>query len=141
MKPRDAKFRPLRLDKRLPRRFILTVMLSVFVFLAQAFPTTAAHQSVSDAGWVEICGDGGSYFIQLGDDGEIPEQECVHCDLCVVSNGETQVGISAGCSNTAQSETTHTSDLSTGSTHVETPEQFWPATRGPPLTNMDRTCA
>lgn len=120
-------------------RHVLSVLLCLSLFLGQTTPSMAGHPSSASLGWVEICGDDGSYFIQIGEDGEEQSPACVHCDLCLGPAVDTQ-GANAlwHMMRTLPAPTTIFYSIDR-SQHADCPEQFWSACRGPPIVSTDKT--
>jgi len=120
-------------------RILLSALVCVALFLGQTLPAMAGNPTNTSGGWAEICGDEGSYFIQIGTNGEEPEDApaCVHCDTCLVPPLETQ--------NTPlnQKFLTGLTGFSTISFSIapsvltERPEQYWSACRGPPIESTE----
>ena len=138
MKPRECKH--LDQDRRNIRfgmRWVWGIMLSVAVLLGQSFPVMADHGSNLSAIWVEICGDGGTYFVQVDEDGQKQESECSHCDYCIVPMGDVQADNSPNHNDLASLDFTNSSYLVVPATLPDNPEQYWSACRGPPIVSVE----
>lgn len=122
---------------RLGMRLVLTVVLALAVMLAQSVPGMAMQSTSTSAGWIEICSDGGSVFIQVNEDGQEHEPECLHCDFCLVPAAEVQGLTTAPKIASALTEFT-TFSYSTDRVGLpDSPEQYWSATRGPPIASVE----
>ena len=122
-----------RRSKCFGARWMLSIVLSFSVLLGQSIPGMAGQNDVSSANFVEICGDGGSYFILVGADGQEQAPDCVHCDFCLVSTGDHQ-GVYITPTSSAALIGFTTIPFSTGRADLpESPEQYWSASRGPPI--------
>jgi len=127
-----------RRDNRLGMRWVLSIVLSLSVFLAQSIPAMADH-GLNTSSWLEICGDGGSYFIQIGEDGQEQEDECAHCDYCLTPVWDTSAvhstnhGVSVLISFANISFTTDQAIVPVS------PEQYWSACRGPPIVSVEKS--
>lgn len=118
-------------------RWVLSIVLSISVLISQSIPGMASQNDASLASWVEICGDGGSYFILVGADGQEQAPNCKHCDFCLVSVDE-QSGVSAKSTSTSTLIDYTILTYSTGRADLpESPEQYWSANRGPPIASTD----
>jgi len=127
-------FRYLLEKRRKGVSLALSIVLSFVVLLAQSVPAMSGHNT---AAWMEICGDGGSYFIEVDENGEEQEQECAHCDYCLLPSSDAQ-GVHAASPNTsALIEFTTISYLSDRDFLPDSPEQYWSACRGPPIANSE----
>ena len=120
-------------------RHVLSVLLCLSLFLSQTTPSMAGQSSTAPLGWVEICGDGGSYFIQIGEDGEEQSPACVHCDICLGPAADTQ-GANASWHMMRALPAPTTIFYSIDRSHrTDCPEQYWSACRGPPIVSTDKT--
>lgn len=118
-------------------RWILSFVLSISVLLGQSLPGMAGQFDVPSVNLIEICGDGGSYFILVGVDGQEQAPDCEHCDFCLVSTGDHQAVHFTQTGNSAQFKFT-TFNFSMGRADLpESPEQYWSASRGPPIASTD----
>lgn len=114
-------------------RWMLSIVLSIAVLLGQSIPSMAGQNDASSASWVEICGESGSYFILLGADGQEQTPDCEHCDFCLVSTGDHQ-GVHFTSTSSAALIGFTTITFSTEWADLpESPEQYWSASRGPPI--------
>ena len=122
---------------RLRMRWIVSAVLVLAVMLAQSVPGMAMHSSNAPAGWVEICSDGGSVFIQVDEDGQEHEPACAHCEFCLPPTSELQ-GLNPASPNTsALTEFTAFSYSTNRVSLPDSPEQYWSATRGPPIISVE----
>ena len=137
MKPQQRTFQnqPNR-NNRFDMRWLLSILLSIAVIWAQSFPAMADHDSDASASWVEICADGGSYFIQVGEDGQKQTSECAHCDYCLTSVGDAKAIHSTYQSDLASNDFSNISYSSNQTDLPENPEQYWSACRGPPIVSV-----
>ena len=126
-----------RRSSRFDTRWVLSIVLSIAVLLGQSMPAVAGHGSGSSAGWIEICGDGGSYFVQIDKNGQKKAPECVHCDFCLVPSGDTQGVHSTLLSASALTDFTTVSYLFDLAVLPDSPEQYWSACRGPPIASVE----
>lgn len=120
-------------------RYVLSALLCLALFLGQTMPLMAAHSSNAPLGWVEICGDDGSYFIQIGEDGEEQPLACLHCDLCLgpaAGTPETNAPWHMQRALPAPTTIFYSFDRSQ---RTDCPEQYWSACRGPPIVSTDNT--
>jgi len=118
---------------RFGARWLLSVMLGITILLGQTIPLMAGHSSDSPQGWVEICGEGGSYFIQIGADGQEQAPQCVHCDTCLIPSGDAP-----GIQTKAPALATLVDFMQINHSEYQpvlpvNPEQYWSACRGPPI--------
>ncbi len=138
MKPRERASRiQLSRSNRFDVRLVLSIVLAIAVLLGQSFPAIAGHGSNTSANLVEICGDGGSYFIEVGEDGQKQAPECTHCDYCLTPVGDTQAVHSTQHSELAL---TYFSDISYSTDPAslpDSPEHYWSACRGPPIASIE----
>jgi len=120
-------------------KHVVLVLLCLSLFFAQSTPSMAGHPSNAPQGWVEICGDGGSYFIRIGEDGEDQPPTCVHCDTCLGPSVNT-LGIPP-LRGTVRSLPTPTAIFYSNdrSLRPDCPEQYWSACRGPPIVSTSKT--
>ena len=117
-------------------RWVLSVVLSITVLLGQSIPAMADHNSNMSANWVEICSDGGSYFIQIGEDGQKQAPDCAHCDYCLTAVGDAQAVYSTHHSVLALVDFTDISYSTDPATLPYSPEQYWSTCRGPPIASV-----
>ncbi|MCF6304633.1 MAG: hypothetical protein L3J33_04625 [Rhodobacteraceae bacterium] len=81
--------------------------------------------------WIEICDGAGSKMVQLED--EMPQDDCAHCDLCKVQLTASYAGCAAS-GNFAPAYGLTGFQLCSGTeVFVTGAEQYWAASRGPPL--------
>lgn len=118
-------------------RWMLSIVLSIAVLFGQSLPTMAGPNNVSSASWVEICGDGGSHFILVDANGQEQSPDCEHCDYCLVSIGDVQDGYYAPVSGSALIGFKHISYSGERVDLPENPEQYWSASRGPPIASTE----
>lgn len=125
------------LGKRLGVRWLLSILVVVAIFLGQSAPSMAGHSANSASGWIEICGDGGSYFAQVdtGDGGQAPE--CAHCDFCLVPTGDTPNVHLAAQNATVSTDFAIISYFNERAILPDSPEQYWSACRGPPIASIE----
>ncbi len=126
-----------RRSNRFDMRWVLSIVLSIAVLLGQSIPAMADHGSNISANWVEICGDGGSYFIQIGEDGQKQAPECAHCDYCLTPVGDAQAVHSSHHSELALNDFSNISYSTDPATLPDSPEQYWSACRGPPIASVE----
>lgn len=132
-----ASTRKSRQSNRFGVQWMFTVVLSIAVLLGQAIPSMAGQNDRSSASWLEICGDGGSYFILVGADGKEQAPDCEHCDFCLISTGEN-LSIHSTPANAASLIGFTVISYSAGQVDLpEHPEQYWSASRGPPIASTD----
>lgn len=138
MKPRE-RTSPIQHSRsnRFDVRLVLSIVLSIAVLLGQSIPAMAGHGSNMSANWVEICGDGGSYFIEIGEDGQKQAPECTHCDYCLTPVGDTQAVHSTQHSGLALIYFTNISYSTDPAGLPDSPEQYWSACRGPPIASIE----
>ena len=137
MKPHEPTFLiQHRRSNRFGMRWVLSIVLSIAVLLGQSIPAMADHDTNTSANWVEICGDGGSYFIQIGEDGQKQAPECAHCDYCLTPVGDAQAVHSTRHSVLVLIDFTHISYSTDPATLPDSPEQYWSACRGPPIASV-----
>lgn len=138
MKPHEwASLIQRRRSNRFGMRWVLSIVLSIAVLLGQSIPAMADHGSNISANWVEICGDGGSYFVQVGEDGQKQEPECAHCDYCLTPVGDAQAVHSTQHSGLALIYFTNISYMADLAILPDSPEQYWSACRGPPIASVE----
>lgn len=118
-------------------RWMLSIVLSISVLLGQAIPGMAGQNDLSSANLVEICGEGGSYFILVGADGQEQALDCVHCDFCLVSTGDHHGVYIMPTSSAALIGFTTITFLTGWADLPESPEQYWSASRGPPIASTE----
>ncbi len=126
-----------RRSNRFDMRWALSIVFSVMILLGQSFPAMASSGATMSANWVEICGDGGSYFVQIGEDDQKQAPECAHCDYCLTHAGDTQAVHSTGSSGSALKYSANISYLADPATLPDCPEQYWSACRGPPIASVE----
>lgn len=124
-------------SNRFAMRWVLSVLLTIAVLLGQSNSTMAGHGSNTSENWIEICGDGGSYFIEVGEDGQKQTPECAHCDFCLTSVGDTQALDSLHAARTAPLDFTNISYSIDPAVLPINPEQYWSACRGPPIMSLE----
>ncbi|OUS05117.1 hypothetical protein A9Q96_13555 [Rhodobacterales bacterium 52_120_T64] len=117
--------------------WVLSIVLSIAVILAQSIPVMADQGSNVSATWVEICADGGSYFIEIGEDGQKQTPECTHCDFCLTSIGEMPFLYSTDHDELALIDFSLVSYSSNQAALPDCPEQYWSACRGPPIVSVE----
>jgi len=116
--------------------FVFSLLTALAVIAAQVFPASAGHSSDPNSLFVEICSSNGSYYVQVDENGQKPEQQCSHCGFCLIPVSEFTA---------FQPFVSDASDIQTDlgmrpyavvtSPNLQTPEQYWSANRGPPLPN------
>lgn len=124
-------------SKRFDMRWVLSFVLSVAVLLGQSIPAMADHGASTSANWIEICGDGGSYFIEVGEDGQKQAPECAHCDYCLTSVGDAQAVHAPHHSALVQTDFINLSYSIDPAALPDNPEQYWSACRGPPIMSVE----
>ena len=122
---------------RLRMRWMVSAILVLAILLVQSVPGAAMHSSNAPAGWVEICSDGGSVFIQIDEDGQEHEPACLHCDFCLTPAGEMPSLNSVPQDTSALTEFTIFSHSTDRAGLPDSPEQYWSASRGPPITSVE----
>ena len=138
MTPRHWTFlNQSRRNIRFDMRWVLSFVLSIAVLLGQSNAAMADHGSNTSANWVEICGDGGTYFVQVGEDGQKQAPECNHCDYCLTPVGDAQGVHSTHHSDLALNEFSNISYSSDQANLPDNPEQYWSACRGPPIVSVE----
>lgn len=115
-------------------RWIVTFLLAIAVFMGQTTPAAAGHGS----SWIEICGEGGSFFVEVGDDGQKQMPECAHCDFCLTSVGDTQGAYAPTSSDSVPAGFTIISYSIDPAALPDNPEQYWSACRGPPIVSAEK---
>lgn len=121
-------------QRRKGASLVLSIVLSVFVLLAQSIPAMSTQNMGT---WIEICGDGGISVIQVDENGDEQQSECAHCDYCLLPSGNLQ-GVSIPLpSISAQIEFTTISYPSDQGVSPVRPEQYWSACRGPPIASSE----
>ncbi|MHA1129063.1 MAG: hypothetical protein ACTSRN_08965 [Alphaproteobacteria bacterium] len=110
-------------------RQVLLFVLLVAVSFGQSSPSMAGN----GANWIEICGDGGAYFIAVDEDGQKQAPECTRCDFCLTSAADSQDVRPALRSVDMQEILTNISYFVDSSALPDNPEQYWSACRGPPI--------
>ncbi len=133
---RTSKKQPCR-NTRFDMRWVLSIVLSLAVIWAQSAPVMAGHGPSGSANWVEICADGGSYFIQVGEDGQKQKPECACCDFCLLPSVDTPDAHSALLETSVLSDFTTISYSTDLSALPDSPEQYWSACRGPPIASVE----
>jgi hypothetical protein len=131
-----------RKTARRPRLAVLLVAIlaSLTLLVAQAMPLAASGNQGASGGWIEICGDGGSFFIQLDDENPqppVPVSGCNHCPFCLVPFN-TSLGLDAP--NTFPVMEMYFARIrfpAPAPGFVNAANTHWPACRGPPLLKMD----
>jgi len=115
-----------------PRVFVF-VVLAVSIFFGQTFSAMAGRDSNSPANWIEICGDGGSYLVQVDSGTDAPEPECTHCSICLVpgADGFALQAPELNSTNFIGFRIVHFSD--SGATVPAGSERYWSSCRGPPI--------
>ncbi len=113
-------------------RWMLSFVLAFAVFIGQSTPFMAQHGGI----WVEICGDGSSYFIQLEQEDKIPANDCDHCSSCLVASSSFQGLNAVNLGAFARLKFTTTNFLTVRERLPEGPEHYWAANRGPPITKV-----
>ena len=111
-----------------------SIVLSFIVLLAQSIP---AMSNQSTAAWIEICGDGGSYLIQVDENGEEQQPECAHCDYCLLPTGDMQGVHTTPSGASSLIVFTNISYPSDRDFVPDSPEQYWSACRGPPIASSE----
>lgn len=105
------------------------LLAAVMVLFGQS-AAVGAVQSTGGA-WIEVCAGSGTKLVQL--DGEMPANDCSHCDYCTVQFSAA----SAGAPDFLFIGRAHgfaPVQHAYGSTvFVDKAEQYWAANRGPPL--------
>jgi len=101
-----------------------------FMMLVGQSAAVGAVQSGGGA-WIEICGSGGTRLVQT--EGEMPADDCSHCEYCTVQFSSPSAGAPA----------LHLFGPAPAYTDVQLfavrrfmqpgAEQYWAANRGPPL--------
>ena len=124
-------------NKCFAMRWVLSIVLSIAVLLGQSNAVMADHGSSTSANWVEICSDGGTYFVQIGEDGQKQTPECNHCDYCLTPVGDAQALHSAHHSDLALNDFSNISYSSDQASLPGNPEQYWSACRGPPIASVE----
>lgn len=123
-----------------PAALLVAILASLTLLIAQALPLAASATQGASGGWIEICGDGGSFFIQLDDDAPqtpAPVSDCTHCPFCLVPFN-TALGLDA--TNTFPALKmffTRMQFPAPAPEFVNVANTYWPACRGPPLLKMD----
>jgi len=125
-----------RWSNRLGGRWVLSIMLSIAILLGQSMPLLAGHSSGPSQGWVEICGDGGSYFIRIGEDGQEQTPDCLHCVSCLASSGDASGPPLRPQSVADQVAFTQVVHAVYQPILPDNPEQYWSACRGPPIEDI-----
>lgn len=124
-------------NHRFGMRWVLFFVLSIAVLLGQSTATMAAHGPSTSANWVEICADGGTYFVQIGEGGQKQAPECAHCDYCLTPIGDAKAVHSPHHSDLALNEFSNISYSSDQASLPDSPEQYWSACRGPPIASIE----
>jgi len=138
MKPRErTSLIQHRRSNRFDVRLVMSIVLAIAVLLGQSFPAMAGHGSDTSANMIEICGDGGSYFIEIGEDGQKQTPECTHCDYCLTPVGDTQAVHSTQHNELALTYFSIISYSTDPATLPDNPEQYWSACRGPPIASIE----
>ena len=114
-------------------RWVISALVSVAVLLAQPVSGDGNHGINSLDGWTEICGDGGSYFVQLDQDGQEQAPECTHCVFCVVPSADVKAVNSASIGTLVSTDFTLINYFADEAVLPVSPEQYWSACRGPPI--------
>ena len=122
------------IQRRKAASLVLSIVLSFVVLLAQSIP---AMSNQNTAGWIEICGDGGTYLLQVDENGEEQPSECVHCDYCLAPSGDAQGVHTMPASASVSIEFTTISYPSVRNALSDSPEQYWSACRGPPIASVE----
>jgi|LGOV01.1.fsa_nt_gb hypothetical protein len=139
MKPRErASLIQHSRNNRFDMRLVLSIVLAIAVLFGQSFPAMAGHGSDTSANMIEICGDGGSYFIEIGEDGQKQAPECTHCDYCLTPVGDTQAVHSTQPNELALTYFSNISYSTDPATLPDNPEQYWSACRGPPIASIEK---
>ncbi len=113
---------------------VLSIALSVIVLLAQSIPAMSTQNTGT---WIEICSDDGVSLIQIDENGNKQQSECAHCDYCLLPSGDTQSVNVTSPSISTQFEFTATSYPSDQGVSLDSPEQYWSASRGPPIASSE----
>jgi len=119
------------------QRFFVFVVLAVSIFLGQTFSAMAGRDANSPANWIEICGDGGSYLVQVDGGSEAPAPECAHCSICLVpgTDGFALQTPELNSTNFIGFRIVHFSD--SGATVPAGSEHYWSSCRGPPTKSAE----
>lgn len=131
-----SKIRPLNMRCRhlAALRHLVVMLASLALISGQVVPAAASHMANQTAGFVEICGEDGSRFVQLDSTGN-EREPCRHCGLCAITIGGIQGLIPVQSARVNVVEFTSFSFLLLGDEITGQPDNIRPANRGPP----DRT--
>ncbi len=117
-----------------PRRLLVVQRLfGLLALIMMLFGQTISVGAVQgNAGmWIEICDGAGSKMVQLED--ETPQDDCAHCDLCKVQLAASYTGCAASDGFAPAYGLTGFQLCSGIAVFVTGAEQYWAASRGPPL--------
>lgn len=118
-------------------RWVLLVVLSITILLAQSAPGIADHNSNLSVNAGEICADDGRHLLRAGDHDQAQLHECDNCDYCLNATGGAQA-IHPLLNNAFV--LIDTFNISYPDSHTilpDNPEQYWSACRGPPIASLE----
>jgi len=133
-----SQFQSFRLwNNPFATQWILPSVVVIAILLGQSSPLLAQQACSGYTNWVKICDDGGSYFNQMTPGGKIHVSDCEHCAIYLISSVEIPVSSTLTDSVSRLSEFSKTTFSTNHANLPENSEQFWRASRGPPITNLD----
>lgn len=116
--------------------FVFSLLTAFAVIASQVFPASAGQSNGTHSLFVEICSSNGSYYVQVDENDQKPEQQCSHCGFCLIPVSEfTAFQHFASDASDIQTDLGLRPYAVVTSPNLQTPEQYWSANRGPPLPN------
>ncbi|GEM_PF-3065647 len=119
-----------------PRRLLgVQRLFGLLALVMMLFGQTISVGASQDQGgfWIEICDGIGTTMVQL--ESEMPSDNCTHCDLCNIQLVASNTGHSDSGNYAPVSGLTSFQLGSGTAVFVTGAEQYWAASRGPPLGN------
>lgn len=122
-------------------RQCFAVFVSLILLVAHSLPVAAGFGGNAPSGWIEICGGGGSYLVQMDEgspyDTTEHEADCTHCPFCLVPFNTSFGSLPVDLNTLTPIGFTKITFSAAQTVQPAAPEQYWSACRGPPIANIE----